>query len=98
MEEGQELHCHNCDRYVQFVLDLSRDGNYTLNCPKCGHPHYRRVRDGKITDSRWATANPITVYATSSTTTSIVQIYSSSGGTIGYQSFLDRYTGSNSST
>lgn len=53
MIERQELHCHNCDNYVQFNLDLSRDDNYVLDCPKCGHKHYRVVRDGKITDERW---------------------------------------------
>jgi Zn finger protein HypA/HybF involved in hydrogenase expression len=51
--ERQELYCHNCGKYVQFNLDLSVDGNYKLNCPNCGHEHYRIVKDGKITDERW---------------------------------------------
>lgn len=55
--EKQELHCHNCNKYVQFDLDLSIDGNYTLNCPNCKHPHYRVVENGKITDIRWDSAN-----------------------------------------
>lgn len=53
MVERQELHCHNCGNYVQFNLDLSRNDNYVLDCPKCGHKHYRVVKDGKITDERW---------------------------------------------
>lgn len=51
--ERQELYCHNCDRYIQFDLDLSVDGNYRLDCPNCGHDHYRVVKDGKITDVRF---------------------------------------------
>ncbi len=53
MIERQELYCHNCGRYVQFPLDLSMDGKYTLNCPNCGHEHYRFVHDGIISDERW---------------------------------------------
>lgn len=51
--ERQELYCHGCGGYVQFNLDLSVDGNYVLHCPKCGHDHYRVVKNGKITDERW---------------------------------------------
>ena len=53
MEERQELYCHNCNNYVQFNLDISQNDNYVLDCPKCGHKHYRVVKDGKITDARW---------------------------------------------
>jgi DNA-directed RNA polymerase subunit RPC12/RpoP len=49
----QELHCHNCERYVQFVIDLSLDGKHVLKCPNCGHEHYRIVRNGRITADRW---------------------------------------------
>ncbi|MFA5379687.1 MAG: hypothetical protein WC455_28270 [Dehalococcoidia bacterium] len=51
--EKHELHCHNCNRYVQFELDISIDGNYKIICPNCGHDHYRVCKDGKITDERW---------------------------------------------
>ena len=57
MDEVQELHCHNCGRYVQFRLDLSLNGNHVLNCPNCGHEHCRVVNDGKITDIRWDRRN-----------------------------------------
>ena len=52
-KEFQELYCHHCDKYVQFSLDLSIDDNYILECPNCGHKHYRVVENGKITDLRW---------------------------------------------
>lgn len=54
MVEKQELYCHACQNYVQFDLDLSVDGNYRLDCPNCGHDHYRVVKKGKITDVRYA--------------------------------------------
>jgi hypothetical protein len=57
MVERQELHCHACQSYVQFDLDLSMNGNHVLNCPKCGHEHCRVVKDGKITDDRWDQRN-----------------------------------------
>ena len=51
--EKQELHCHNCGKYVRFDLDLSIDGDYKLECPNCGHLHFRVVKDGIIKDTRW---------------------------------------------
>ncbi len=53
----QELHCHNCDKYVQFDLDISLNGNHVLECPNCGHEHCRVVNDGEITDRRWDQRN-----------------------------------------
>ena len=55
--EMQEIHCHNCDRYVQFPLDLSLNGNHVLHCPNCNHEHCRVVRNGKISDVRWDQRN-----------------------------------------
>lgn len=49
----EELHCHACSRYVQFVLDYDLDGRHILNCPNCGHEHYRIIREGRITAERW---------------------------------------------
>lgn len=51
--QRQELACTNCNRYVQFNMDFALDGNHEITCPKCGHVHYRVVRDGKITEDRW---------------------------------------------
>ena len=55
--ERQEIHCHACDRYVQFNLDLGLDGNHVLKCPNCGHEHCRVVRNGRITRDRWDQRN-----------------------------------------
>jgi hypothetical protein len=53
----QELHCHACNRYVQFEIDVSLDGNHVLKCPNCQHEHCRVVRNGVITDTRWDRRN-----------------------------------------
>lgn len=73
MIEAQELYCHACDRHVQFNLDMDLDGNHVLECPNCGHEHCRVVKEGKITDDRWAQRNgpTYTVVASSSSTASI---------------------------
>ncbi len=57
MIEKQELHCHDCERYVQFEVDMSLNGNHVLECPKCGHEHCRVVQNGIITDDRWDRRN-----------------------------------------
>lgn len=49
----EELWCHGCSHYVQFMLDYDLDGRHLLNCPNCGHEHYRIVRRGQITAERW---------------------------------------------
>jgi len=70
--EKQELHCHACNRYVQFEMDLSLNGNHVLNCPNCGHEHCRVVEDGRITDIRWDQRNGSypTVYISANTVSS----------------------------
>jgi hypothetical protein len=96
--ERQELHCHACNGYVQFSLDTSINGNYVLNCPKCGHEHCRVVYKGKISDERWDQRNGLATYqitqliysATSTVSTTSTNIYlmsasaGTSGGWIGY--------------
>ena len=57
MREFQELHCHACNRYVQFQIDTSLNGNHVIKCPNCDHEHCRVVKDGIITDGRWDQRN-----------------------------------------
>ncbi len=79
MKERQEIHCHGCDRYVQFDIEMDLDGNHVLECPECGHEHCRVVKNGKITGDRWAQRNGQTFFAsyvmTSTTTTSAASGY-----------------------
>ena len=86
----QELYCHACDGYVQFIVDLSLNGNHVLHCPNCGHEHCRVVRDGVITDIRWDSRNgtftvtttaysPVAIYGATSSTISVMYGYSTTG-------------------
>lgn len=78
----QELYCHACDHHVQFVCDLSLDGNHVLNCPNCGHEHCRVVKDGVITDIRWDSRNgPTHQIASTATSFSVIATYTASSST-----------------
>lgn len=57
MIERQELHCHDCGKYIQFDIDLEIDGNHVLECPFCKHQHCRIVQKGKVSDIRWDNRN-----------------------------------------
>jgi len=69
MTERQELHCHECDKYVQFNVDISLNGNHVLHCPNCGHEHCRVVLNGRITSDRWDRRNGIQTYYVAAATT-----------------------------
>jgi hypothetical protein len=93
----QELWCHECEHYVQFVCDLSRDGNHVLNCPNCDHEHCRVVKDGKITDIRWDQRNGPTIrIATSSTAFTVNMTITASTAT--FVSSMTDYYATTSST
>ena len=80
MTERQELHCHACQKYVQFDLDLELNGNHVLECPNCSHEHCRVVENGQITGDRWDQRNGAVPVSTSSmtwTTTSSWATYTS---------------------
>lgn len=78
MKSKQELHCHACNKYVQFEIDLSLNGNHVLNCPNCGHEHCRVVKKGVITGDRWDSRNGPAIWTNATTYTS-TSIYTSSG-------------------
>jgi len=81
MKERQELYCHNCNKYVQFDLDMELDGQHVLNCPNCGHEHYRIVRNGKITEKRWASMQTYYITNCTSSSTSTTSTYYYNFGT-----------------
>lgn len=97
--ERQELHCHACDRYVQFTVDTALNGRHVLHCPNCDHEHCRVVINGRITDERWASRNgglsglPTFVVASTSTTSTALSTFDtcSTGGrsVFLYQSWLN---------
>jgi len=49
-----EFYCSGgCGKYFDFKLNMALNGNYRINCPNCGHVHYRVVKNGKISDDRF---------------------------------------------
>jgi len=89
MIERQELHCHNCDKYVQFDLDLSLNGNHVLECPNCGHEHCRVVKNGQITLDRWDSRNDNTIMVNSSSCTyTTLSVDTTSSATCSYTNDL----------
>jgi len=88
--ERQELHCHACNQYVQFTMDMSLNGNHVLNCPNCNHEHCRVVKDGVITEDRWDARNgpAILVYGATTSTASTWATYTATSATNPGRSFL----------
>jgi len=89
MKERQELWCHECQRYVQFDIDVSLNGNHVIICPNCGHEHCRVVKDGVVTEVRWDSRN--------GAGTSGVQTYMTTGATSTNASTYATYTGTTNS-
>lgn len=48
-----EFNCYECSHYLYPRMNTELDGNYVIHCPNCGHLHYRTVRGGYITDTRF---------------------------------------------
>lgn len=53
-----DLHCTECSKNFVAQLDFSLDGNHVVECPYCGHEHYRVITDGKVTEARWRSGLP----------------------------------------
>lgn len=48
-----EFWCAECKHYTYVRLNLGLNGNHVMNCPNCGHKHYRLVQRGVITSDRF---------------------------------------------
>lgn len=48
-----DLHCHQCSKTFVAELDFTIEGNHVVECPHCGHEHFRVIKGGAITDDRW---------------------------------------------
>jgi hypothetical protein len=44
------------------MMNVSLNGNYRIHCPNCGHVHYRSVKNGKITDTRFPENDSVILY------------------------------------
>lgn len=51
-----EMHCHACGKQFVAELDFDINGNYIIECAHCGHEHWRAIKDGKITSTRWGSS------------------------------------------
>ena len=47
------MDCHNCSNQFVALLDYGIDGTHVVECPHCGHEHYRVIKQGTITGDRW---------------------------------------------
>lgn len=50
-----QLACTNCPHNFIAELDSDINGDHVMLCPWCGHEHYRTIRDGIVTETRWGT-------------------------------------------
>jgi hypothetical protein len=41
-----------CKQYVLVNINTSLDGEHVMVCPSCKHHHYRKIKNGVITDFR----------------------------------------------
>lgn len=48
-----DMHCHNCSKNFIASIDFGLNGNHQVECPHCGHLHYRQIKDGVVTGERW---------------------------------------------
>ncbi len=54
MKIFQEFYCAKsgggCGGYVTIPLNIAINGIVEIVCPKCGHKHQRKIKDGVLTD------------------------------------------------
>ena len=49
----EEFYCSGgCGKYFKTYLRSNMCGNYTIECPNCGHHHYRVIKNGLVTEER----------------------------------------------
>lgn len=48
-----DMHCHECGKNFLARLDFDIEGNHEIECPICGHIHYRVIEKGVVTGERW---------------------------------------------
>jgi DNA-directed RNA polymerase subunit RPC12/RpoP len=48
-----DMYCHDCNRSFLAHIDFDVDGDHVVECPHCGHHHYRSIRHGKVTEARF---------------------------------------------
>jgi DNA-directed RNA polymerase subunit RPC12/RpoP len=51
-EVRTDMHCHACSKGFLALLDYRIENNQIIECPHCGHLHYRKVVAGVVTEVR----------------------------------------------
>lgn len=77
-ETRSNVWCTNCQREFIATMDLSLNGNHVIVCPLCAHEHFRVVKDGVVTEDRWASSSGPVYYAITSTTVQFTALTTSS--------------------
>jgi phage FluMu protein Com len=54
-----DLDCHACnDRpgggKFYAIINYDLNGDHEIECPRCGHIHYRTIKDGFVTQTRYS--------------------------------------------
>lgn len=52
-KQKTDVHCHQCNKNFVAELDFDLDGDHVIECAYCGHEHYRKIKNGEITEIRW---------------------------------------------
>lgn len=52
-----DMHCHMCSKDFIAIIDYDLEGDHEIECAHCGHIHYRAIKAGKVTESRYNTDN-----------------------------------------
>jgi hypothetical protein len=48
-----ECDCTECGGKFIARLNYDIDGDHKIICPRCGHLHYRTIKKGVVTETRW---------------------------------------------
>lgn len=49
----EEFYCQTeCGKYFDTYLRTNMTGQYTIECPNCGHHHHRVITEGFVTGDR----------------------------------------------
>ena len=48
-----DMWCHACAKNFIAKIDFSLNGQHAVECPSCGHLHYRKIKDGVVTEERY---------------------------------------------
>jgi len=79
--ERTRLACHGCNQSFTAELHMEVNGQVEIDCPNCGHPHYRIVQGGRVTGERYYPGMDIMYVATTYTTNNSSASYNDYTGT-----------------